>query len=70
MNNVGAASAASHSMQDNKFSCLVFVHSEKQRLGDANFSGGEMILIGQFFAVGSPCKEEKVDGGGGGGGVA
>ena len=36
-----------------KFSCLVFVRVEKQRFGDANFSGGEIILIGQLFAVGS-----------------
>ena len=45
-------------MQDSKFSCLVFVRVEKERFGDANFSGGggggELILIGQFFAVGSP----------------
>ena len=41
-------------MQDSKFSCLVFVRVEKQRFGNANFSGGEMILIGQFFAVESP----------------
>ena len=41
-------------MEDSKFSCLVFVRVEKQRFGDANFSGGEMILIGKFFAVGSP----------------
>ena len=46
--------AASHSMQDSRFSCLVFVGVGKQRFGDANFSEGEMILIGQFFAVGSP----------------
>ena len=36
-------------MQDNRFSCLVFVGVEKQKFGDANFSEGEMILIGQFF---------------------
>ena len=38
--------------QCSKFSCLVFVRVEKQRFGDANFSGGEMILIGLFFGVG------------------
>ena len=37
-----------------KCSCFVFVRVEKQRFGDVNFSGGELILIGQFFAVGSP----------------
>ena len=26
---------------------------EKQRFGDVNFSGGEILLMGQFFAVGS-----------------
>ena len=31
---------------------------EKQRLADANFSGGDMILTGQFFAVGSPGMNE------------
>ena len=31
------------------FSCAL-----KKRLGDANFSRGEMILTGQFLAVGSP----------------
>ena len=41
-------------MQGSKFSCLVFVRNERKSLGDANFSGGEMILIGQFFAVLSP----------------
>ena len=41
-------------MHDSKFSCLDFVRVGKQRFGDANFSGGEMILIGQCFAVGSP----------------
>ena len=41
-------------MQDSKFSCLVFVRVEQQRFGDANFSWGELILIGQFFAFGSP----------------
>ena len=41
-------------MQDSKFSCLVFVRVEKQKSGDTNFSGGEIIPIGQFFAVGSP----------------
>ena len=40
--------------QDSKFNCLVFVFVEKQRLGDTKFSGGKIILIGQFFAVGSP----------------
>ena len=39
--------------QDSQSNCLVFVRVEKQRFGDGNFSGGEMILIGQFFAVGS-----------------
>ena len=48
---VGAASAASHSRQDGKFSDLVFVRVEKQGFGDANFSGGEMILIGQFLLL-------------------
>ena len=43
------SSAARKSMQDSKFSCLVVVRLEKQRIGDANFSGGDMILIGQFF---------------------
>ena len=44
-------------LQDSKFSCLVFVHVEKQRFEDANFSGGEMILI----AVGSPgWKDSKI----------
>ena len=43
-------------MQDSKFSCLVFVLNEKQSFVDANLSGGEMILIGQFFAVGSPSE--------------
>ena len=38
-------------MQDSKFSCLVFVRVEKQRYGDANFSEGEMILIGQFLLL-------------------
>ena len=56
INIVGAASAASHSMQESKFSCRVFVLVETQRFGNANFSGGEMILIGQVFAVGSPGK--------------
>ena len=37
-------------MQDNKFSCLVFVRVEKQRFEDANFSGEEIILTGQYFA--------------------
>ena len=40
--------------QESKFNCLVFVRSEKQRFrrfADANFSLGEIILIGQFFAV-------------------
>ena len=27
---------------------------DENRCGDANFSGGEMILTGHFFAVGSP----------------
>ena len=54
INIVGAASAASHSMQGSEFSCRVFVRAEKQRFGYANFSGREMILIGQVFAVGSP----------------
>ena len=40
--------------QATSFSCLVFVDFEEQRFGDANFSGKEMILIGQLFAVGSP----------------
>ena len=57
INIVGAASAASYSTQGSKFSFFVFVHVEKQRLGDANFSGAEIILIGQFFTVGSRgCK--------------
>ena len=47
------ASAASHIMQDSKFSCHFFVLVEKQRFRYANFSGGEMFLIGQFFTVGS-----------------
>ena len=38
-------------MQDSKFSCLVFVSFEKQRFGDANFSGGEIILIGKFLLL-------------------
>ena len=37
INIVGAVSAASFSMQDNKFSYLVFVRVEKQRFRDANF---------------------------------
>ena len=41
-------------MQDSEFRCLGFDLIEKQRFGDANICGGEMILIGQFFAVGSP----------------
>ena len=45
-------------MEDSKFSCLVFVCIGKQRFGVLTFLGGgggaEMILIGQFFAVGSP----------------
>ena len=41
-------------MQDSKFVCLFFVSVEKQRSRDASFSEGEMILISQFFAVGSP----------------
>ena len=55
INIVGAASAAScKPHQDSKFSCLVFNRIKKQRFGDANSSGGEMIPIGEFFAVGSP----------------
>ena len=38
-------------MQDSKFSCLVFVRVEKQRFGDANFSGREMILIVNFLLL-------------------
>ena len=38
--------------EDSKSSCLVFVSIEKQRFGDANFSGGEMTLISKLFAVG------------------
>ena len=36
------------------------MHVEKQRFGDANFSGGEMILISQLFAVGSPGKHVTI----------
>ena len=61
INVVGAASAANHSMQDSQFSCLVFMLIEKQRFRDANFSWGEMILIGQSFAVGSPGGSSPVD---------
>ena len=43
-------------MQDSKFSCLFFVRVEKQKFGDAIFSGQEIILIGQFFAVGLPVE--------------
>ena len=47
-------------MQDSKLSCLIFVHVEKQRFGEANFSGRGMILIGQFFAVGSPGRGTQI----------
>ena len=59
INIVGAANAESYRIQDRKFSFLVSVRVVKQRFGNANFYGREMILIGQFFAGGSP------EGGGG-----
>ena len=49
-------------MQGSKFSCLVFVRVEKQRFGDANFPEREMILTGQFLAVGSPGSDEVDNG--------
>ena len=38
-------------MQDSKINSLIFVRFEKQRFADANFSGGELILIGQFLLL-------------------
>ena len=51
-------------MQGSEFSCLVFVRVEKQRFGDANFSGGEMILICKFLLLDQEHREnfgEKYD---------
>ena len=49
---VGSVASQSKTL---KLACLVFSACWKQSFGDANFSGGEMILIAHFFfAVGSP----------------
>ena len=44
---------ANHSKKVNLVISFVFVRVEKQKFGDAYFSGGEMILF-HFFAVRSP----------------
>ena len=47
--------AHAYSFYTKNFQILTkFSDSMVEKIGNANFSGGEMILIGQFFAVGSP----------------